>query len=86
MTDGATPPAELPGRRLEGPTLPVVWRGLGLFLLAFAALWATVRAVRTLGLLAAPIAPLTLAIAFLAAWGGAIHVTGGERFDDHPTV
>jgi hypothetical protein len=86
MTETATPPAELPGRRLEGPTWPVVSRGLGLLFLALVALWATGRSVRALGVLAAPIAPLTFAIAVLAAWAGVIHVTGGERFDDHPAV
>ncbi len=60
-------------------------RGLGLAALALAALAGARESLRH-GLWLAPLAlPCTFAAA-LAAWAAAIHITGGEKFDDHPWV
>lgn len=67
------------------PEWPMLWRGAGLAGMALALGWAAVQGVRTSWLLA----PVSLALAgggVLAAWAAAIHLTGGERFDDHPWV
>jgi hypothetical protein len=79
------PPAPPEPRRLL-PPWPLFIRGLGLLAIAlsfFALGWRVVRASLLLG------APLSLVLAtggVLAAWAAAIHLTGGEKFDDHPWV
>jgi hypothetical protein len=47
---------------------------------------AAVVSVQKLGVLAAPVAGVLGVGGVLAAWAAAIHVTGGELFDDHPWV
>ena len=67
------------------PEWAMLWRGLALAWLAVVFVAAGWRAVRVSVLLA----PVTLAFAagaFLAAWAAAIHLTGGEKFDDHELV
>ena len=34
----------------------------------------------------APLALPLAALAFLSAWAAAIHLTGGEKYDDHPWI
>jgi hypothetical protein len=55
--------------------------GLGLGLWAGA--WA---AARRGGWLLAPLVPVLGGLGVLAGWAAAIHLTGGEKFDDHPWV
>ncbi|MGE5597218.1 MAG: hypothetical protein ACM3S1_14435 [Hyphomicrobiales bacterium] len=67
------------------PEWPMLWRGLGLAGLTLGLLWAALQGIRASWLLA----PVTLVLAIggvLAAWAAAIHLTGGEKFDDHPWV
>lgn len=74
------------------PPAPSFWRnpllpqGVGLAGISLAAIWLLVKAARLsigLGMLAAPV---LATVAFLSAWASAIHLTGGEKFDDHPWV
>ncbi|HNO65817.1 MAG TPA: hypothetical protein PKK39_05675 [Tepidiformaceae bacterium] len=70
-------------RRLPSPEMAA--RGVGLGALAVAAGWGAVSILRASVLLA----PVSLGLgvsALLALWGAAIHLTGGEKFDDHPYV
>jgi hypothetical protein len=60
-------------------------RGLGLAALAGGLTWAGLNTAGKSWLLA----PAGVALAgggLLSAWAAAIHLTGGERFDDHPFV
>lgn len=75
-------PAE-PKRLL--PPWAMLWRGLALAGVALALLWGAVQGVRTSAFLA-PVALVFSVGAALAGWASAIHLTGGERFDDHPWV
>jgi hypothetical protein len=59
-------------------------RGLGLGGLAIMAALAARRTFRRWWLM--PLAVPLAATSFLAAWAAAIHITGGEKFDDHPWV
>jgi hypothetical protein len=61
-------------------------RGLGLTVLAAAAFVGMTASVQKLGWLATPLAALLGVAGVLATWAAAIHVTGGEKFDDHPWV
>ena len=68
------------------PERPMLVRGVALLAIAVAALaslFGATQKTRWFGVLLAP--PLVLT-AVLAAWAAAIHLTGGERFDDHPWV
>lgn len=76
-------PPGVPRRWHENPLLP---QGLGLAFLALVpllALRAIARSAPWVGIL---LAPALLAVSALAAWAAAIHLTGGEKFDDHPWV
>jgi hypothetical protein len=59
---------------------------MGLSALAAGFVVAAVVSVQKLGVLAAPVAGVLGVGGVLAAWAAAIHVTGGELFDDHPWV
>lgn len=78
-------PAPLEARRLI-PERPLLVRGLALLAIAVAALAGIVGSFQKAGWLAIPLAPLLALVAVLGAWAAAIHLTGGERFDDHPWV
>jgi hypothetical protein len=67
------------------PEPPLLVRGLALAGLALAAGWSAVQVGRTSWLLA-PVAMFLGAAALLSGWAAAIHLTGGEKFDDHPWV
>ncbi|MCC6959370.1 MAG: hypothetical protein IT301_05940 [Dehalococcoidia bacterium] len=71
------------GFRLPSPEMAA--RGIGLGAVAVAAAWAAVSTLRASVLLAPLSAGLGLS-GLLALWGAAIHLTGGEKFDDHPYV
>ncbi len=78
--------AEKPEPAEAGVSVEMVARGLGLLAGAVASMAALVslrRRSRGLGGFAA--LPLVGA-AVLFGWAAAIHLTGGERFDDHPWV
>lgn len=60
-------------------------RGVALGALAVGAGWLGVGAVQKSWWLA-PVGFAFGAIAVLAGWAAAIHITGGEKFDDHPFV
>lgn len=67
------------------PEGPLLIRGLAFAGFAVGAGWLALNAVRSSWLLA----PVSLALGIaggLSAWAAAIHLTGGERFDDHPFV
>lgn len=87
--DGAPPghdPAP-PPPRVTVPDAGSVARGAGLAGLAAVAAMGAVVSVQRFGwLLAAPVAAILGFAGVLAAWAAAIHVTGGEKFDDHPWV
>lgn len=68
------------------PEFPMLWRGLALAGVAAGALTGAVLAARHSPLLAFSAAPLASVAGVLAAWAAAIHLTGGEKFDDNPFV
>ncbi len=49
-------------------------------------LWLIVKVAKASVLLAAVLGPVLAVVSVLAAWASAIHLTGGEKFDDHPWV
>ncbi|OAI44230.1 hypothetical protein AYO38_09940 [bacterium SCGC AG-212-C10] len=73
------PPREF----FKNPLLP---QGAGLGGLAVLALLLLVRIGRKSTTAGVVLGPVLFAAAALAAWASAIHLTGGERFDDHPWV
>lgn len=81
-------PAAPEQRRLI-PERPLLVRGVALLAMALAALFGLFGlfgATQKAGWLAIVFAPPLLLTALLAAWAAAIHLTGGERYDDHPWV
>lgn len=68
------------------PEFPMLWRGLAFAGLAAGAVAGAVLAARQSVALAVPAVPLGGVIALFAAWAAAIHLTGGENFDDNPFV
>lgn len=69
------------------PDRQMLIRGLALLALAIGALVAAVSSVQKAGWLAAmTLAPLLTLAGALAGWAAAIHLTNGEKFDDHPWV
>ncbi|MBK6317305.1 MAG: hypothetical protein IPI85_03530 [Dehalococcoidia bacterium] len=77
-------PAPREQRRLIAEP-PLLGRGLGLGLVAVGAGWLAVSMVRANALLV-PLAAAVGTVSVLAGWAAAVHVTGGEKFDDHPFV
>ena len=67
------------------PEWAMLWRGLGLVGLTIACIWAAASSFRTSWLLA-PVGLVLGAGSVLSAWAALIHLTGGERFDDHRWV
>ena len=69
------------------PERSMLIRGVTLLALAIGALIAAVGSVQKAGWLAAvSVAPVLALIGLLAGWAAAIHLTDGEKFDDHPWV
>ena len=78
-------PATVEPRRLI-PEGPLLVRGLALLAVTAAAILGLAAAIQKAGWLAIPLAPVLVLTAVLSTWSAAIHLTGGERFDDHPWV
>lgn len=74
-----------PEPRFRPPSPEMVVRGTALAGLAVAAGWGAVSAMRA-SVLFAPLSAVLGATSVLAGWAAAIHLTGGEKFDDHPFV
>lgn len=90
MSDGPVPdwphkPAPPEERRLL-PEWPMLSRGLGLLGGGVVSAAGAVAAVRWHWLAGAVLSPPLVIVAGLFAWAAAIHLTGGEKFDDHPWV
>lgn len=62
----------------------LVARGAALGLAGLVSAGLGLRVARSAGLIGVPIALAGLVAGFLFAWAAAIHLSGGERFDDHP--
>ena len=86
--EGHAPPHEPapPEARRLVPEGPLLLRGLALVAVAVASLAALVAIFQKAALLGALLAPVLGLTALIAAWSAAIHLTGGQRFDDHPWV
>ena len=77
-------PAPPEPRRIV-PEGPLLVRGVALAGLAVGAGWlGLATAQRWLWL--APVGMVGGVVAVLSAWASVIHLTGGEKFDDHPWV
>ena len=74
-----------PEPRFVMPAPDQLARGVALAGLAAGAGWLAFSTLRAHWLLAPASAVLGLA-ATLSAWAAAIHLTGGEKFDDHPFI
>lgn len=87
MTDSHELPHEPapPEPRFRPPPPDQVGRGIALGALAVGAGWLALAAARTHWLLA-PVTLVFAAAGVLSAWAAAIHLTGGEKFDDHPLI
>ena len=78
-------PAPPESRRLL-PEWAMLWRGLALAGAGLACLAAEAKLLRSAKLLGVGTLPLLGVGAALFTWAAAIHLTGGERFDDHKWV
>ena len=67
------------------PNRSMLVRGAALAAIAVAGGWLGIASARTNWFLA-PLSVCLGAVSLLAAWAAAIHLTGGEKFDDHPFV
>ena len=67
------------------PEFPMLWRGLA-FLAASLLSFAGARRAARANLLLAPLALVLVLVGLLTGWAAAIHLSGGETFDDHPWV
>lgn len=77
-------PAEPEPRKLL-PEPEALVRGVALAGVAVVAGWVALSSIRASWLLA-PVAAIFGGASVLAGWAAAIHLTGGEKFDDHPFV
>jgi hypothetical protein len=68
------------------PEWPLLWRGLALAAAGVVVLAGEREALRHFKALGIALAPVAAAGALLFGWAAAIHLTGGERFDDHKWV
>jgi hypothetical protein len=70
-----------PRRLLPAPAMAA--RGAGLGAVAIGLVFAATTVTRKFGWFGSPVALLSAVGALLSAWGALIHLTGGEKFDDH---
>lgn len=78
-------PASPEQRRLI-PERSMLVHGAALLAMAVAAVFGILAAAQKAGWFAIVLAPPLALTAFLATWAAVIHLTGGERFDDHDCV
>lgn len=78
------PPSEMDTRG-PIPEWPLLWRGLAFAVMALVALRGAIQAARW-SWVAWPLAAVLGLASLLSAWAAAIHLTGGEKFDDHPFI
>jgi hypothetical protein len=75
-----------PEQRRIIPEWPMLSRGLGMAATAVTLIAAIAFIARKSAPVAVALGPVLGAAGFLFAWAAAIHLSGGERFDDHPWV
>jgi hypothetical protein len=75
-----------PVRRFERPDNGSLVRAIGLLVLSLGSFFGAVNSLTHFGTIMAPVAAVLGTVGMLSMWGAMIHVTGGERFDDHPWV
>ena len=68
------------------PEWAMLWRGLALGAAGVACFLAEGQLVRKSAFIGAVVLPVLATAAALFAWAAAIHLSGGERFDDHKWV
>ena len=68
------------------PDARVAMRGVGLGVVAAGLATVAAITVRKFGWFALPIVPVLGIGAVFSAWAALIHITGGEKFDDHRWV
>ena len=78
--------AEPARQRFERPNNGSLVRAGALFGVAAVSFFGAVYSITHYGTLASPIAAVLSTAGILSMWASMIHVTGGERFDDHPWV
>lgn len=83
--DAPHPPAPAEPRKII-PEWPLLWRGLAFLGLSVGTVALAVASLQKGGWLASPVSGLLGLVSGLSAWAAAIHLTGGEKFDDHPFV
>ena len=85
MSAEAPHPPAPPTPRQILPPFPLLWRGVALLAVAVVLFIGVGELLRRAWWLF-PFAIALAIVGVLAAWGGLIEVTGGEKFDDHPWV
>jgi hypothetical protein len=75
-----------PEQRRIIPEWPMLSRGLGMAAAAFMAFAAIGFIARRSAPAGAVLGPVLAIAGLLFTWAAAIHLTGGEKFDDHPWV
>lgn len=75
-----------PKQRFERPDNGTLARAIAFLGLSVGSFFGAVYSMTHYGTLASPIAALLGTAGILSMWAAMIHVTGGERFDDHPWV
>ncbi len=78
-------PAEVEPRRLA-PDASLLVRGAGLAAIGVAGFAGAVAVVQKGGWLLAPVVAVLAGVGVLGSWGAVVHLSGGEKFDDHPWV
>lgn len=74
-----------PRQAIEPPALDSLIRGIALVAAALLVLFGAGRAARA-GRAGIAAVPVLGTVAALLAWGGAVQLGGGARYDDHPWV
>jgi hypothetical protein len=72
--------------RFERPDNGSLVRAVGFLGLSVGSFFGAVYSLNHYGTIASPIAAILGTVGMLSMWAAMIHVTGGERFDDHPFV
>lgn len=72
--------------RFERPDTGSLVRAIALLCLSIVSFYGAVNSLTHYGTIMAPVAGVLGTVGMLSMWGALIHITGGERFDDHPWV